>query len=48
MKDNVYIDSEYFQLSLNIERFDNDAQGLLYVNVTSDAVSAKSGYGRFH
>ena len=42
MKDNVYIDSEYFQLSLNIERFDNDAQVLLHVNVTSDAVSAKA------
>ena len=42
MKDNVYIDSENFQLSLNIERFDNDAQGLLHVNVTSDAVSAKA------
>lgn len=42
MKDNVYIDSDNFQLSLHIERFDNDAQGLLHVNVISDMVSANA------
>lgn len=42
MKNTLNINSENFQLSLHIERFDIEAQGLLHANVTSDAVSAKA------
>jgi len=42
MKDNVNIDSQSFQLTLQVERFDNDIQELLHVNIISDMVSAKA------
>ena len=42
MKDCVNIDSQSFQLTLQVERFDNDTQGLLHVNIISDMVSAKA------
>ena len=42
IKDCVNIDSQSFQLTLQVERFDNDTQGLLHVNIISDMVSAKA------